>query len=153
MNSLAQGTLLSGPLAVHPLLDSIRDTLTSGPKNAESVAFIVGVVAFVLLVVVAARVFGRERGAAAQHQVDYLTIAVDVLGLSESERRDLQKIARRAGLQQPVAMLLSPANLAQAAAAAEIEHDPHFRPWLDELCQRLFETPLPDPQEPPGQPS
>lgn len=154
MNLLTDNAAREGPLATNPLLDSIRDALSSGPQNTETVAFVVGVVAFLLLVMLAARFFGRERGVAAEPQVDYLTLAVDVLGLSESDRRDLQRIARQAGLQQPAAMLLSPANLAHAAASApEIDSDPELRERLDQLCLRLFETPLPDLQQPPDRPS
>lgn len=142
-----------GSLATDALLDSIRNAFKTGPQSTETVGFLVGLLAFVVLIVVAWRVFSRERSAADEPQTDYLTLAVDLLGLSESDRRDLQKIAHRAGLDQPSAMLLSPANLARAASPALLEeHDRELRERLGGLCQRLFDTPLPDPRALPDQP-
>jgi hypothetical protein len=147
MNVPVASLVSAGPVAGQPLLDSIRKALTAGPQTDETVAFLVGVAALVLLVVVSARCFGRPRSTGGKSRVDYLTPAVDVLGLSESDRRDLQRIARRAGLEQPVAMLLSPANLARAAAPTlAAENDDELRRRIEHLCVRLFDTPLPDPE-------
>jgi hypothetical protein len=77
-----------------------------------------------------------------------------VLGLTERDRRELQRIARQAKLEQPAAMLLSPANLAYAAAPA-LKTDSHgeLRRRIEDLCIRLFDTPLPDADGlPPRQP-
>lgn len=132
---------------MNPLLESIRRALTEGPQTTETVVFVVSMVTFALLIIVAGRLFAHDRGPAVEPQVDYLTLAVDVLGLSESDRLDLQKVARQAGLEQPVAMLLSPANLARAAAAAlAVETRGELRQQLERLCLRLFEVPLPDPE-------
>ena len=118
--------------------------LTRGPQTTETVVFVVGLVAFVLLIILAARFRGREGNRAPARQVDYLTLAVDVLGLSESDRRDLQRIAQRAGLEQPVSILLSPANLAHAAAPTlTVDNDSGLRERVEHLCLKLFDTPLP----------
>jgi hypothetical protein len=139
-------TNLLGLLAKHPLLDSIRDALTSGPRGTETLALVLGLAGLVLVIVIAARLFGSERSRPTDTHVDYLTIAVDVLGLSEEDRRLLQQVARRAGLEQPVAMLLSPQNLAHAAAPTlAVGDDERLRERLDQLSRQLFGTPLPSP--------
>lgn len=148
MNVAASSVAAIGPLASHPLLQSIRDALRAGPQANETVVFLVGLAAFLLLIVVAARLFSRERGAAAEPQADYLTLAVDLLELSESDRHDLQRVARKAELEHPVAMLLSPANLARASAPLlSVEKDRDLRRRLERLCLRLFDVPLPDPKQ------
>jgi hypothetical protein len=134
----------NGPLVGHPVLESIRDTLSAGPERTELTVFLVGLAAFLLLILLAARFWGRERRPAPERRVDYLTLAVDLLGLSEADRRDLQRIARRAGLAHPAAMLLSPANLARAAAALRAENDEELRARIEHLSLRLFDAPLPD---------
>ena len=137
-------------LARAPLLESIRETLNAGPQRAETLALGAGLIAFVLLVALAAKYFGREPGTVAEPRIDYLTLAVDVLGFSESDRRDLQRIARQAGLEQPAAMLLSPENLARAAAPTlNVERNTELRDRVDDICRRLFNTPLPDPDDRP----
>lgn len=139
-----------GPLASDALLESIRGALRSGPRSTEVLALLAGLLAFILLLLIVWRVFNRERPAA-EPRVDYLTLAVDLLGLSESDRRDLQRIARRAGLDSPAAMLLSPENLTRAVQLAlPAENDPALHERLDDLCRRLFDVPLP--QVPADQP-
>lgn len=147
MNFPAIDTAAAISLASSPLLESIRDALSTGPERTETVAFLVGLVAVVLLIILAARFFGRDGHRRPEPQVDYLTLAVDLLGLSESDRRDLHRIAQRAALEQPAAMLLSPTNLARAAAATlSVENDRELRARLDHICQRLFDAPLPEPE-------
>lgn len=135
-------------LARAPLLESIRETLNAGPQRAETLALCAGLIAFVLLIALAAKYFGHESRRAAEPRVDYLTLAVDVLGFTESDRRDLQRIARQAGLDHPAAMLLSPENLARAAAPTlNVERDAELRSRIDDICRRLFNMPLPDPED------
>jgi hypothetical protein len=150
MNVLPVDSPSAGLLASNPLLESISEALNAGPQATESVLFLTGAIALVLLVFLAARFFARPPGDEAESRVDYLTLAVDVLGLSESDRRDLRRLARRAHLKRPAAMLLSPANLARAAAVTrEIEDGDELRRRIEQLCVRLFDTPLPDPEQPP----
>jgi hypothetical protein len=150
MHVPATVAVLTRPLGGHPRLEAIRDALNTGPDRSEIVLLVVGLVAFLLLIVLAPRLFGRARRPAAAQRIDYLTPAVDLLGLSESDRRDLQRIARRAGLTHPAAMLLSPANLAQAAAPLLADDtDGELRRRIEQLCLRLFDAPLPEPERPP----
>ena len=154
MNLAATIAALNGPLGGHPLLKSIRDTLTAGPQRAETVGFLIGLAASLLLIIVLAHFFGRERRATAVPRVDYLTLAVDLLGLSESDRRDLRRIARQAGLEQPAAMLLSPANLAHAATPLlRAANDGKLRRRIEQLSARLFDAPLPTAERLPPKPA
>ena len=134
------------PLAGSDLLESISRALSAGPERAEVLLFLYGAVGLIALILLLARIFGSESGAEVEPQTDYLTLAVDLLGLSESDRRDLQRIARAAKLTQPAALLLSPMNLARAVALTpETAHDQELRRRLEQLCLRLFDAPLPDP--------
>ncbi|MFQ5804987.1 MAG: hypothetical protein ACE5I3_00905 [Phycisphaerae bacterium] len=143
-----------GPLGGQPPLEAIRNALTAGPQTTETMVLLAGLVAVLLLIVLCARYFDPERRAVAEPQPDYLAGAVEVLGLSERDRRDLQRIARQAGLEQPVAMLLSPANLAHAAGPTlNTENDGELRRRIEHLCARLFDVPLPDPERLPRRPS
>jgi hypothetical protein len=133
-------------LAGNVLLESISRALNAGPQAKETLLFVAGAVALVLLILLSARFFGREPREEREPRVDYLTLGVDVLGLSESDRRDLRRIARRAELEYPLAMLLSPANLARAAATTfGAERDEDLRARMEQLCVRLFDSSLPAP--------
>jgi len=150
MNVLPVDPPSPGLLASNPLLESISEALNTGPQAAESLLFLSGAIALALLVFLAARFFGRVPSDEMESRVDYLTLAVDVLGLSESDRRDLRRIARRAHLKRPAAVLLSPENLARAAAVTcEIENGDELHRRIEQLCVRLFDTPLPGPEQPP----
>jgi hypothetical protein len=139
-------TNLLGLPADLPLLRSIRDALSTGPRGTEILALVLGLATLALLIVIAARFFTSERQKSTGTQVDYLTMAVDLLGLSEEDRRLLQQVAQHTGLEQPVAMLLSPQNLAHAAASALSPEDGgRLRKRLEQLSMQLFGTPLPSP--------
>ncbi len=134
------------PLAYNSLLESISRALSAGPERTEVLLFLCGAVGLIFLILLLARMFESESGAEVEPRTDYLTLAVDLLGLSESDRRDLQRIARAAKLTQPAALLLSPMNLARAVALApETAHDQELRGRLEQLCLRLFDAPLLDP--------
>ena len=117
--------------------------------HAYIVVVIIAALCAVLLIV---RLVRRHRpGIAAP--VDYLAEAARRLGLSRTELQDLQNVARQAGLPQPAAMLLSPANLTHAiqAARADANHS-SVRRRLDRLSRNLFGVPLPD-EAPSDQPA
>ena len=144
MNVMLAFLLGTVPHRTNQFFDSISQALTNAPKGHETLIFLAGVLALVLLLAIAARAYGRKDTPGAG--TDYLTIAVDLLGLNEHDRRDLKKIAKQARLKEPVAMLLSPMNLARAAGSvSELERDAEFRRRVEQLCLRLFEAPLPDP--------
>jgi len=144
VNSIQDGPHCQGLLANQPLLDSIRNALNSGPDANETIVFLIGVAAFFMLIVIAARCFARDHRHLHDRRVNYLTLAVDLLGLSELDRHDLETIARLAGLEQPAAIMLSPANLARALAttSAAPQYD-RLRKRAEQLCLRLFNSPLP----------
>jgi hypothetical protein len=132
-------------LANSSILESAGRALSAGPERTETVLFACGAALLILLILLLARLFGRDPSEELESRTDYLTLAVDLLGLSESDRRDLQRIAKNAELKQPVAMLLSPMNLAQGAASTlATENDPELRTRLERLCLWVFDAPLPE---------
>lgn len=138
---IARGALLAN----NPFFESLSKAVTDSPSGDEVVYFWSGVGIFVLVVVLIARSVYRRETPAPKPKVDYLTVASDLLGLSEAERRELQKIAKRAKLDEPASMLLSPQNLARAAGgaltgSAAIE----ARARVEGLAQRLFSEALPE---------
>jgi hypothetical protein len=127
-------------LAQNPLLDSIRIAFSTGPGTTELVGFIVGSILIVLLILLLARLHARRVEGDSEPAVDYLTAAVDVLGFSEADRRLLRRIAARAKLRQPAAMLLSPRNFMRAAAPMWREElDRAGRQRVEAVYRRLFD--------------
>lgn len=96
----------------------------------------------VILLVIIARYFTRRENRVAEPRVDHLVLAVDLLGLSEDDRRDLQGLAREAKVREPAALLLSPQALAHAVASAP--PNPARTHRLAELSRRMFGEPLPN---------
>ncbi|GEM_PF-2478235 len=144
MSANVAGMLAVGHETGKFLFESIRSTLSSGPQRSETIIFALSVLAVVLLIVLSARFLSRETKQSDKPQVDYLTLAVDLLELSEADRRLLVRIAQAAKLDQPAAMLLSPANLAAAARALTGgSGGSRLLAEVDDLCARLFDCPLP----------
>ena len=130
------------------LLKSIRTATNSGPSTLHLVIVIGGLFALVGLVVVSARFLGRERPRQLEPHTDYLGMALETLGLSAEEQRDIQRVAERSGRKQPAAMLLSPGNLSHALDRALAEdHDEQLQRRVERLCRKLFDVPLPDPPQ------
>jgi hypothetical protein len=125
---------------------SLRTAFRAGPTGSQLRFVFIGLLVLALVVLVAARLIDRRSRRRAPQTVDYLKLAVDVLGLSESQRRDLQTLARRGQLDEPAAMLLSPANLEHAMRRIERgAADAELRSRINELCLELFDVPLPRP--------
>jgi hypothetical protein len=86
-------------------------------------------------------------------RVTHLAEGAHVLGLAEEELDDLRAVAGQASVSHPAAMLLSPANFAHAARAAQAggKVDPELQERLDRLARRLYGRPLaecePEPPE------
>ena len=138
-----------GILADSSILESAGRALSAGPERTETLLFASVAGILILIILLLARVFGRESGEEVGQHPDYLTVVVDLLGLSESDRRDLQRIAKSSGLGQPASMLLSPMNLARAVTATpEIRNDKELRRRMERLCLSVFDAPLPDPGRP-----
>ncbi len=124
------------------LLDSFREAFARGPAGNQLVLIIGGVLALIAFVWLWVRFLDRE--ARARRTPDYLTRAIDLLGFSEEDRRDLRTLARLARLPHPAAMLLSPENLAMAVRRGSgAQADPRLEARLRALSVRLFGEPLP----------
>jgi hypothetical protein len=123
------------------LWESLRQGFTKGVDSNTMMGFGVGLVAAAVVVVIIAKLLHRDRPERSRPLQDYLMLAVDLLGLSEDERRDLTVVAGAARLRQPVIMLLSPANLGRAVLKAGTR-DPALHHRLDLLCQKMFDVPL-----------
>ncbi|RMF74080.1 MAG: hypothetical protein D6744_14930 [Planctomycetota bacterium] len=128
-------------LAQFQLFEVMRDTLNRGPDETELRLVAAGGLFLILLLLTVAR-WRSDRRRGAPPPVDHLTTVVDVLELSEQDRRDLRDVVSRAALAQPVAMLVTPRNFAQAVRAADVEKDAEMRTRLDDLAQRMFGAPL-----------
>ncbi|MCA9242636.1 MAG: hypothetical protein KDA32_01680 [Phycisphaerales bacterium] len=123
------------------LLNSIQDSLSTGPSSNQILWFIIAIGGMTLVLLIAARFVNRDRS---EKRVDYLVMAIDLLGLSEDDRRDLQAVARHAKLSEPAAMLLSPNNLAHAVGLAKQSlQDKTIEKRISDIALRIFEEPLP----------
>src|SRR5262245_48755101 len=98
----------AGLLAENDFFKALHDAVSNGPSTEEVISFWSGAVLLAILVGFGIRYATRRDGPKLRPQRDYLTAAVDLLGLSEEDRRDLRYIAGQAGLPQPAAILLSP---------------------------------------------
>jgi len=132
------------PLADIDLLHSIRDGMNTGPQGAHIAVFVVGALILCGLLILFYRYWSPETRSATRPGADYLKIACELLELSDQEQRDVRRIARLAGLSQPVALLLSPTNLAWATDRALARtSEPDLRRRMDRLSRKLFESRLP----------
>ena len=131
-------------LAQQEILDGMRSGLRTGPATDELLMVAAGGLALLTLLLVAHRYYRREEaGRRAAHR-NPLAEAIGVLALTRAEAADLARLASRARLPQPVAMLLSPANLAYAYERGFADADDlELRRRLDALCLKLFDHPLP----------
>lgn len=122
-------------------LDGLREYVSTSYDPTSAMIFWSLIAAFFIAVAVVARHFTRRDTQVEKPRVDYLVLAIDLLGLTEDDRRDLQGVAREAGVREPAALLLSPRALAQAISTAPADRNRAAR--LDDLCRRLFGEPLP----------
>jgi hypothetical protein len=98
----------------------------------------------ILLLALAKRFLQRRTEPPVIPQRDFLAEAIAELDLSTQERQDLERVALRARLEQPAAMLFSPANLAHALKRAFTESmDSALEQRLSRLALKLFGEPLP----------
>lgn len=123
------------------LVDSLREGFVSG-VNLDVLLALGAVLGMGLVVVlVIYRVAARNAAPRVKTREDYLTMAVDLLGLTEDERRDLVLLSHAARLPQPVTVLMSPANLGRAVLQSGAR-DAALHHRLEPLCQKLFGVPL-----------
>src|SRR5262245_12431536 len=107
-------TLLAG----NPFFEALHNAVNTGPSRNDVIWFWLGAALLALLIGLGVRYATRRDGPRPRPRRDYLTLAVDLLGLSEEHRRDLLRIAAAARREQPASMLLSPMCLARAAQKA-----------------------------------
>lgn len=142
------GTFMLSILATDSVqqdLEKLRQGFLERPSGEQQLEFWGYVLAFLSFVAICVKIAMRKPGAPKPpKKFDYLTVAVDVLGLSELDRRMLLRISSRAGLDQPAAMLLSPMNLAHALHEARTNGAPaDVVATAERLCKQLFDSPLP----------
>lgn len=143
MNHLFEIPFADTAASNEELVRAIRDELNSPNELRETLYLLVIVVIFIALMRLLWRFMTRKERAL-EKKTDYLTIAVDLLGLSEQDRRDLRHVALESGLEHPLSMLLSPLNLARATRAALAKHpDPRLETAMQRLSQTLFDATLP----------
>jgi len=127
-------------------LDSVRRALSDSPDTADVAFFVVGAVLVLLAIGIAARFLHPARRFRRSADTDFLTLAVDLLDLSERDRRDLLRVAELSAAPNPGAMLLTPANLAYVVDLARARGaEPDLLDRLDHLGRRLFDAPVPLP--------
>jgi hypothetical protein len=140
-------SLLAPPLAQDPRAEALRDAISSGPTQDELLWFWGGAALLTLIIGGVIWYVTRRDAPKTAPRKDYLTFAVDLLELPESDRCELLRIARTSGLDQPAAMLLSPMCLAGAfrSAAARSGDSEPASACIRNLCETLFDVTLPDP--------
>lgn len=124
-------------------LDAIRQGFireSPDPSATYILALLVVAVAVCGMVGIMAQIVERRRRIG--DGAEYLRRGCRVLGLTRSDARDLEFIAKRAGLTHPASMLLSPANLASATARA-VPSGHRLRSRMNRVSLQLFDTPLP----------
>lgn len=121
-------------------LDGLKKYVDTSYDPQSALYFWGAALVVVLALVLIARYSTRRETRAEKPRVDQLVLAVDLLGLSEDDRRDLQSLAREARIREPAALLLAPQVLANAVAAAPANSARTRR--LDDLSRRMFDEPL-----------
>jgi hypothetical protein len=141
--ALLSAVVTSPGTAERTMVESLR----RGVVGDASVQMVLGALLVILAATAVVLLIRRFLNQAPRRQrpepVDYVTLAVDVMRLTETDRHDLLTVVERARPRVPGAMLLSPANLSHAVRQAlAAQPDEHLRQRLDDLSVRLYGTPL-----------
>jgi hypothetical protein len=136
------------------LFESMQQQMSIGPTSLDFLWIVLAIVVLLGLVHYGARWTAQRGRPHARPAIDYLVSAIDLLGLGEDDRRDLLRLAAGAKLEQPAALLLSPANLADALRrSSDPPPEPELTLRMNQLSRRLFNVNLPPmapPKPPPG---
>lgn len=132
--------LLQSGLSRFEVLNAMREGLDRPQPRPEMYPLVLGIIAVVGLVLLVPHLYQRRHTSAAR---DYLSGAARRLNLGRTDVRALRRIARRAKLTHPVAMLLSPGNLAFAVRLAMGEGDGRLRRRAEAVSRHVFGVGLP----------
>lgn len=139
-------------------LRAMRNALENGADMRGTLILVSLLIVLPLLIMLGYRIANWRKLKRPAPASRYLTMAVDVLGLPEDTRRDLLTVARLAALDQPLSLLLSPANFARGvelALAAGGDKDIELKPRMSALHVSMFGAPLAEkkPEEATGGPT
>ena len=118
--------------------EGLRNAVTNTYDPTDAALFWGAAVGLLIIIIIVARACTRREMKAVEPRKDYLPVFVDLLGLTEDDRRLLVSIAQSAKLAEPAAMLLSPQNFERAVASL----DPALRnsraDEIASLVRRMF---------------
>ncbi len=119
-------------------LEGIRQAFGKPPSPTDKVSMaLVTILALTGVGLIYAAI--RKRRFTPDGRPNYMHQATRILNLSLAERRDAMVVARRAGMNEPVAMFISRANLERALdQALHGDDDPELRRRMIALGQRIF---------------
>lgn len=118
--------------------EGLRNAVTNTYDPTDAALFWGAAILLLIIIIIIARACTRREMKAVEPRKDYLPIFVDLLGLTEDDRRLLVRIASAAKLAEPAAMLLSPQNFASATAALDAGARETHAEAIDSLTRRLF---------------
>ncbi|TWT46147.1 hypothetical protein RAS1_25950 [Phycisphaerae bacterium RAS1] len=140
MMSLAQALAQVGS---GPGWESLRESFRTG-GDAQTLGGFVLVLAGLVVVAVAVVYILTRRRLPKQASLNAMKEVARVLQLGSQARRDIELVAGRAGVRQPAAILLSPANLSAAVRrGCNGLDDPSLTARMNELSVKLFGSALP----------
>lgn len=118
--------------------ESLREAFRTGGDARTLGSFALGLLAVILLTVGLVYVLCRPR-TPREASLNALKEVSRMLYLSGQARRDIELVAARAGVRQPVSILLSPANLSAAVRrGCKGLDDPSLVTRLNDLSVKLF---------------
>ncbi len=120
-------------------LDALRRGFREETSQTHFTLVVVACLALIGVYVIVRVCRGRHEEEEQAERVSHLAEGAHVLGLVQEELDDLRTVAGRVSMSHPAAMLLSPANLARAARAAQKGRaDPALQARMDRLATKLF---------------
>ncbi|MBI5863990.1 MAG: hypothetical protein HZB38_05700 [Planctomycetes bacterium] len=118
--------------------EGLRNAVSNTYSPSSALLFWGAALIFIIFIALIARHATRRERQAIPEKPNYLTRAVDLLGLSEEDRRNLTTLAAAANLSEPASMLVTPLNFAHAVAALDATRRKQLAAPLTELSCKLF---------------
>lgn len=151
VNSLLVLLAEGGQVTQQQMLRALRTGFRVEQSTHEAWAYVLVGAGIVGLLGIAFQIWRRSESQKENARSDLFRASLDMLRLRGDEKSLLELLRLRAGLAEPVAMLLTPANLAYALAkAGVVSTDNRNMAVAKDLCQRLFDRPLPPPPDSSG---